>query len=162
MRHTTRPSLVAASLSLLLGLVASGSAPAIGADGPAWGPVQQVPPVGGSHDLPLTGVFPDGTLVAVWEYDDTGSGDDLTRIFRSTRPPGGAWGEPVALPVEDVWNLQAIAPLPDGGLQVAYGWEPRFPDIEHRVRVWNADGSVGPIGQGNTNDDYTLQRRRRG
>jgi hypothetical protein len=143
-------------LGLLLAAGASVVAPAAAAPGPDWGPEQDVPPTDRVHELPRSAVFPDGTLVTVWEEDDTGSQDDLTRIFRSTRPPGGAWSEPLALPVADVWNLQAIAPRPDGSLMIAYGWEPRFPEILHRVRVWHADGTVGPVGLHNTSDDWTL------
>ncbi|MEJ7795798.1 MAG: hypothetical protein WKF50_09615, partial [Nocardioides sp.] len=107
-------------------------------------------------ELPRTGVFSDGSLVSVWEHDDTGADDDLTRIFRSTRAPGEDWSAPEAFPVDDVWGLGSISTLPDGGIQIAYGWEPHFPDIVHRVRIWGADGSVTANGLGNTSDDYVL------
>lgn len=155
MHRIARLPLVAGLLSFLLASGLAGSVSAQVAD-PEWGPVQEVPPFDRLHDLPRTGIFPDGTLVAVWEDDDTGDQDDLTRIFRSTRSPGGDWSEPLPFPVEDVWNLQSITTRPDGSLQIAYGWEPRFPDIKHRVRIWNADGTVEAVGLANTSDDYTL------
>lgn len=155
MHRIARLPLVAVCLSVILATGVAGSGSAQVAD-PEWGPVQEIPPFDRLHDLPQTGVFPGGTLVAVWEDDDTGDQDDVTRIYRSTRALGGDWSEPDAFPVEDVWSLEAIATRPDGGLQIAYGWEPRFPDIQHRVRIWNADGSVEEVGLGNTADDYTL------
>ncbi|CAN5263244.1 hypothetical protein BH09ACT12_BH09ACT12_16550 [soil metagenome] len=147
-------ALAALCAGAVLGAGMTATAPAQAAD-PGWGPVQQIPP-DGVHELPRTGVFPDGTLVAVWEDDDTGDQDDLTRIFRSTRAPGADWSAPVAFPVEDVWNLESIATLSDGGIQIAYGWHPSSSAIKHRVRIWNADGTVEAVGLGNTSDDYTL------
>lgn len=160
MRRTARLYL-ATVLATILGTTMTVSVAADGAD-PEWGPAQHVPPFDRIHELPRTAVFPNGTLVAVWEDDDTGTQDDLTRIFRSTRPPGGSWSAALALPVEDVWNLESFATRPDGSLQIAYGWEPRYPDIKHRVRIWNADGTVEPVGLANTADDYALSGDREG
>lgn len=150
--------LIAISATLALVLPAAAAA-----DPPEWGATQVVPQVDGEdQEVPRVAAFPDGTLVAVWEQDVTAPGDDLTGIFRSTRPRGGEWSEPEAFPVADVWNLQAIAPRPDGSLQIGYGREPRFADLQHQVRIWYADGTVGPVGPGNGSDDYALVGDARG
>ncbi|MBA2768878.1 MAG: hypothetical protein H0U35_07070 [Sporichthyaceae bacterium] len=123
---------------------------------PTWGPVEDVPPVAVEHGLPRAGITPDGTVVAVWEQTETIGGERGTAIWRSVRPLGGGWSEPERFPVDHIFGLSGIAVLPDGGVQIAYGWEPRFPDIKHRVRIWRADGTVGPVGLGNSADDYYL------
>ncbi len=144
--HRTPSNLALAALSLVLGLVVglgSGlTGAAAGASEPDWGLVQEVPPLGAVHSMPLSGVFPDGTLVAVWLHEGSGAGDDDTQAFRSTRRPQGDWTDPQAFPVHDVKTLEKIATRPNGSLQIAYGWDPDSSRFKYQVRIWNADGTV--------------------
>lgn len=143
-RWTARTLALAAALTagLTTGLVPGAAA----APAPGWGPVEQVPGYVGPGPV-LTGVHPDGTLVAVWETD---------RILRSTRAPGAAWTSPVAFPVDDARWPEAVATLPDGALLVAYTHDPPSGPSEHRVVTWAASGEVGQQGPVNESDDYTL------
>lgn len=152
MKHTVgfARALTLAATCLAVALPSSPPAAGASAEG-AWSAEQEVPPLNEAHGLSRTGVFPDGTLVAAWEQDDV---DGATSILRSTRPPGGDWTAPVSLPVDDLYSLDSIATRPDGSLQIAYSWQDG--SIKHRVRSWEPDGSVGPVGLENQSDDYVL------
>lgn len=144
--HRTSRNLALAALSLVLGLVVGLGSGLMGAaanvSDPGWRPVQEVPPLGAVHAMPLSAVFSDGTLVAVWLQEGSGAVDEGPRAFRSTRPPQGEWTDPLAFPVQDVKTLERIAPRPDGSLQIVYGWDPDSSRFRYQVRIWNADGSV--------------------
>ncbi|MEJ7795888.1 MAG: hypothetical protein WKF50_10070, partial [Nocardioides sp.] len=56
-------AIITATLSAVLAL---STAPVFAAAAD-WGPAQEVPPAGQTHELPRTGVFSDGSLVSVWE-----------------------------------------------------------------------------------------------
>lgn len=144
--HRTPRDLALGALSLVLGLAVSlGSGltgAAVGASEPEWGPVQEVPPFGSVHSMPLSAAFSDGTLVAVWLHEGSDEADGTTQAFRSTRPPQGEWSDPEAFPVQDVKTLEEIATRSDGSLQIVYGWDPDSSRFKYQVRIWNADGTV--------------------
>ncbi len=148
------PTIVVLVLTLVLGVPTGLAATA---EDPTWGPVQDVPPAGGGHGLPMTAVFPDGSLVAVWA-DDTGPVDDRTAIYRSTRPPGGVWSPPERFPAAVAFQgLDSIASRPDGSVMISYrGPISLDPTVKHRVRLWHADGTVGAASLASRSDDYSL------
>ncbi len=143
------------SCAVLLGTALTGILPASG-EGPGWGPQQEVPPFDAVHQSPRSAMFPDGTLVTVWEHDQTGSEDELTTIFRSTRPPGGEWSMPEEFPVDGVRSLEGVAGRADGDLLVSISYESAPAGTEHRVSRWSAAGAVDDTGVTNTQDAYTL------
>lgn len=132
---------LSAAMLVVPGL-ASGSV--AGAAGSPWGQETQVPPVEGVHTLPQTVAFPDGTLMAVWTYDDVRLEDPPGTVLRSTRPPGGVWNEPITFGVPDVGRVNAIAPRADGGLEISYRDASRDRRAQ-QVRTWRADGSLGKV-----------------
>lgn len=152
-----RPVLLTALLIGVLAVVPSlGPAPtATGAVEPSWGSAEPVPPHGGPHPLALTATFPDGTVTAVWLQATEGGGSRLDVVQRSTRPPGGAWGDPVPLPVTDVGGLDAIAPGADGGLEIAYSLSAAV-ERPHQVRTWNADGSASEVSLDDAGSSFDL------
>lgn len=131
------------SLALVLSWALVGGAGAV-AQAPTWGQEQEVPPESGAHVEPLAVAFPDGTLVAVWTFYDDRPEDPPGVVLRSTRPPGGDWGDPVTFPVRDVERVNAVVASRDGGLEISYN-DASISKKTEQVRTWRADGSVGDV-----------------
>ena len=143
--RTTRAGALAVGLALVLA-----APPALGAPASVWEPAQDVRGVQtGQQPFVVAGASADGTLVTAWF-------DPAAGLLRATRPVGGDWSAPEALPVDHVTGLEAVAVRPDGGVQVAYTYDPPSAGPEHRVQVWRADGSVGAVGLTNASDDVAL------
>ncbi len=122
---------------------------------PVWGHEEEVPPAGGAHSQPIAVAFPDGTLVAVWIHHDDRLENPPGLVRRSTRPPGGSWGEPESFPVPDVGRVNAVAAGRDGGVEIAYR-DASIVRKAEQVRTWRADGSLGEVTLA-ANDPFDLQ-----
>ena len=131
------------SFALVLSWALVGGAGAV-AQAPTWGPEQEVPPESSAHAQPLTVAFSDGTLVAVWTFYDDRPEDPPGVVLRSTRLPGGDWGDPVTFPVPDVGRVNAVVAGRDGGLEISYH-DSSIDKKAEQVRTWHADGSLGDV-----------------